>query len=434
MDERQSHQFFSCPMHPEIKWGAPGICPQCGMRLVPARAHRPGAQRNHGRHEGHTTAAFARRFWVSLALTIPVVLFSEVVSRFTGWTLTGDHALQRYMPLILGSAVFFYGGLPFLKGAWREVAARLPGMMTLIGLAVATAYAYSLVATVTGAGEALYWELTTLITIMLLGHWLEMRAVSRAQGALGELAKFLPDTAERIRNQALGIGNNTSAKTEIVPLGHLHAGDVILVRPGAKIPADGDVAEGQSEVNESMITGESKPVPKSTGDAVVAGAVNGDGALTVTVTRIGQDTFLAGIGRLIAAAQSSKSQLQLLADRAAFYLTVIALGSAAITLIAWFAAGADTGAAITRVVAVLVVACPHALGLAVPLVTAISTATAARNGFLVKERRALEEGRMVNAVLFDKTGTLTTGEFGVTQVLGAAGVTESEALTLTASV
>src|SRR3989338_2444855 len=356
---------------------------------------------SHDKHAGHSTAMFFRKFWTSLVLTIPVVLYADVVEKLFKWSPPAFPG-SEYLPLTFGSIVFFYGGWVFLVGAWREIGARLPGMMTLIGIAISTAYLWSLYAVFAGA-EALFWELTTLITIMILGHWLEMRAVSGAQGALKELSKLFPDVAEVIR----------ASKTETIPLSELRENDMVLVRPGAKIPADGTIIDGESDINESMMTGESKLVPKKQGDTLIAGTINGDGALKISVSNIGEKTFLAGVMRLVAEAQASKSRLQMLSDRAAFYLTVIAVVGGTITLVAWLAAGADIAFAVARLVAVLVIACPHALGLAVPLVASISTTKAARNGFLVKQRLALEAARTIDIVLFDKTGTLTEGAFSV---------------------
>ncbi|MBI2050975.1 MAG: cadmium-translocating P-type ATPase [Parcubacteria group bacterium] len=404
-------------MHPEIRQDRPGMCPECGMNLVPAK-EKKGAMDHagHDKHAGHSTALFLRKFWVSLILTVPVVLYADVVEKIFKWSPPAFSG-SDFLPLVLGSIVFFYGGWVFLAGAGREIRGRLPGMMTLIGIAVSAAYFWSVYAVFAGA-EALFWELTTLITIMLLGHWLEMRAVSGAQGALRELSKLLPDTAEVIRN-----GQPTT-----VQLSELREGDVVLVRPGAKIPADGRIADGESDVNESMVTGESKPVAKKEGDAVIAGTINGDGVLKISVSNIGEKTFLAGVMRLVAEAQASKSRLQILSDRAALYLTVVAVSGGLVTLVAWLAAGAEVGFAVARLVAVLVIACPHALGLAVPLVASISTTKAAHNGFLVKQRLALEAARSVDTVLFDKTGTLTRGEFGVVSY------SSDEALALAASV
>src|SRR3989338_5907095 len=412
----QGDGSYTCPMHPEISRDKPGMCPECGMDLIKVKKSKIKNQNgnakseNHDKHAGHSTRMFLRKFCVSLVLTIPVVLYSEVAREVIGVNLPsleiGNWELVMLIPAVLGSVVFFYGGWVFLAGAFREIRGRLPGMMTLIGIAISSAYVWSVYAVFAGA-ETLFWELTTLITIMLLGHWIEMRAVSGAQGALKELSKLLPDTAEVIRD----------GKTEIIALSELKENDVVLVKPGTKIPADGTIIDGDSDVNESMMTGESKPVSKKEGDQVIAGSINGDGALKVRVANIGEKTFLAGVMRLVAEAQASKSRLQILSDRAAFYLTIVAVGGGVITLIAWLLAGADVAFAVARLVAVLVIACPHALGLAVPLVASISTTKAAHNGFLVKQRIALEAARTIDTVLFDKTGTLTEGAFGVTNVV-----------------
>jgi len=401
-NDRKGEKIYTCPMHPEIRQDKPGMCPECGMSLIPAKKKKSDMDYSHDKHAGHSTAMFLRKFWVSLLLTIPVVLYADVLKTILKWSLPVFPGLE-YMPLILGSVVFFYGGWVFLSGAVREIQGRMPGMMTLIGIAISAAYIWSIYAVLAGA-ETLFWELVTLITIMLLGHWIEMRAVSGAQGALKELSKLLPDTAEVIRG----------GKTETIPLSLLREHDVVLVKPGTKIPADGTIIDGDSDLNESMMTGESKPVSKKEGNQVIAGTINGDGALQVRVANIGEKTFLAGVMRLVAEAQASKSRLQILSDRAAFYLTIIAVAGGIITLIAWLIAGAETGFAVARLVAVLVIACPHALGLAVPLVASISTTKAAHNGFLVKQRIALEAARTIDTVLFDKTGTLTEGKFVVT--------------------
>ena len=410
-------------MHPDVEKIQPGICPVCGMNLIVSRKTKGEGQMHNDKHAGHNITMFGRKFWVSLALTIPVVLYSELPERLLGWSAPAFPG-SGYLPAVLASAVFFYGGWVFLAGAWRELRGWLPGMMTLIGIAISVAYVYSVYVTVMGVEGALYWELTTLITIMLLGHWMEMKAVSGAQGALRELSKLLPDTAEVMRG----------GRTGSVPLAELQEGDIVLVRPGGKVPADGVVSDGRSEVNEAMITGESQPVAKTAGSAVIAGTINGDGPLTVRVSKIGEHTFLAGIQRLIAEAQASKSRLQLLSDRAAFYLTIIAVVGGLLTLVLWLWAGRGTAFAIERLVAVLVIACPHALGLAIPLVATISTTLAARSGFLVRERRALETARNVDVVLFDKTGTLTKGEYGVERIWSMTAKDEREVLALAASV
>lgn len=414
--------IYVCPMHPEVKRDAPGRCPECGMELVPMKEKKEhGTHAASNKHEGHSTMQFARKFWISLVLTVPVVLYSEIVPTLSGWRPPAFPG-SMYIPAILASIVFFWGGGVFLLGAFREVRGRKPGMMTLISLAVIAAYAFSVWSTLSGGMETLYWELTTLITVMLLGHWLEMRAVSSTSGALKELAKLLPDTVEVLRE-------GTPTK---IPLSELREGDRFLVRPGGKIAADGEIEEGDSELNEAAVTGESRPVKKGKGQAIIAGTVNGDGSLTVRVTHIGDKTFLAGVMWLVADAQASKSKLQILSDRAAMVLTYIAVAAGAATLAVWWFAASPVFA-VERMVAVLVIACPHALGLAVPLVASISTMMAAKNGFLVKQRLALEAARNIDIVLFDKTGTLTKGEYGVDRVWGF-GLSEDEVLTLAAAV
>lgn len=383
----------------------------------------PEMQPTRERHAGHDVNVLRKKFWVVVLLTVPVLVFSKGLQRLLGFrvpTFPGDN----YIPFVFGTIIFFYGGLFFLRGAWGELRDRMPGMMTLIALAITVAFGYSLAVTAGLSGEPLYWELSTLIAIMLLGHYLEMRAISRARGALQELAKLMPDEAERIAD----------GTAEVVPVDRLQAGDLVLVRPGAKIPADGEVAEGESGVNESMITGESRPLEKSAGDKVIAGTVNGSGSLRVRVTRTGDETALAGIMKLVAEAQSSRSMAQNLADRAAFWLTIIALASATLSFFYWFFTPLGTSFALTRTVTVLVIACPHALGLAIPLVLAISTTLAARNGLLVRDRMALETARELNVVVFDKTGTLTKGEHGVVGVFTVPGVDANEALALMAAV
>ncbi|OGC44852.1 copper-translocating P-type ATPase [candidate division WWE3 bacterium RBG_19FT_COMBO_53_11] len=365
---------------------------------------------------------FRDRFLLSLILTIPVVFYSDLVQRVFGYTAPTFPYSFLIQP-VLSTVVFFYGGLVFLRSAWGELRARLPGMMTLIALAISVAYLYSVSTLIFPLGEPLFWELTTLITIMLLGHWIEMRAVSSASGALRELAKLLPDQAERLNGELL----------ETVLVSELKVGDVVLVRPGAKVPADGVVTEGETSVNESMITGESMPVAKKVGDPVIAGTVNGTGPIRVKVSKIGEDTALAGIMRLVAEAQASRSRIQELADRAAFYLTIVAVSVGAVTVLTWLLAGAGPAFALERAVAVLVIACPHALGLAIPLVTSISTTLSARSGLLVREKLALELARKVDVVLFDKTGTLTSGELGVTDILPVPGWSEEKALQWDAS-
>lgn len=393
--------MFTCPMHPNIKKEDEGICPECGMRLVPSK-EKP---KEFNKHEDRKTNVFKLRFLVSLIFSIPIVFYSDVAQKLIGYTAPA-FPFSNYLIFLLASIVFFYGGWVFMSSAFREIKAKAPGMMTLISLAIITAYVYSVYALVIGQEKVLFWELATLITIMLLGHWIEMKAVSHSQSALKELSKLLPDKAEVIKD----------GKTQIVLVQDLKVGDIFLVKPGGKIPADGVVVEGESEINESIVTGESKPVLKKVGDEVIASTINGDGALKVKVTKIGENTFLAGVMRLIAEAQTSKSRLQMISDKAAFILTVVAVIVGTASLIAWSII-ADLSFAITRMVAVLVIACPHALGLAIPLVSAISTTKAAQNGFLIKRKSALELARKIDIILFDKTGTLTKGEFGVDKII-----------------
>jgi Cu2+-exporting ATPase len=377
----------------------------------------------HDKHAGHSVAMFRDKFWISLALTLPTLMWGHMLPRALGYTPPNVPAHQWIAP-VFGTAVFLYGGLVFLQGAWRELRARLPGMMTLIGLAITVAFVFSAAVTLGYPGMPLWEELATLVTIMLLGHWIEMRSISQAQGAVRELAKLLPNTAFR----ALG------EEVEEVPISSLKVGDLVLVRPGGGVPADGTVEEGKSEVNESMITGESRPVKKTQGDRVIAGTVNGVGSLRVRVTGTGEQTALAGIMRLVEQAQASRSRAQALADRAAFWLTIAAIVAGALTFVAWMVVRGDPAFAVERLVTVLVISCPHALGLAVPLVIAISTTLGARGGLLVRDRRGLEEARNLTAVVFDKTGTLTRGEFGVVGITTAGAITDQEALRLAAAV
>lgn len=368
--------------------------------------HHQGHDHDHDQHAGHDPNMFKQKFWLSLLLTIPTLVFSQTVQSWFGidWEFFGS----QYLSPIFGVIIFFYGGLVFLKSAKVELANRQPGMMTLISMAITVALVYSALVTLKLVdGVDFWWELATLVTIMLLGHWLEMASVENAQGALNELAKLLPDEAELVE----------AGKNRTVAVSQLKLGDKVLVRPGEAVPVDGVVVDGQSSVNEAMLTGESKPVKKSVGATVIGGSINSDGALTVKVTKVGDQTTLAGIMKLVEEAQTSKSKTQVLADKAAFYLTFIAIAVALITWLSWWLAGASAGFIFERIVTVLVIACPHALGLAIPLVTAISTTMAAKNGLLVRQRRALEAARNIDVVLFDKTGTLTEGQQGVVQVV-----------------
>lgn len=366
---------------------------------------------HHDKHQGHSPEMFRDKFWWSLILTLPIVWLHFFQSKLPG---------AEFLPTILGIILFFYSGTVFLKGAWAEAKNRQPGMMTLVALAISVAFVYSLATTFFVRGVEFWWELSTLITVMIFGHWMEMRSVMNAQGALKELAKLLPDVAEFENGQKVKVSD-------------LKVGDVVLVRPGAKIPADGEVVEGRSAVNESMITGESNLVHKAEGSQVIAGTVNSNGALKVKVSKIGENTALAGIMRLVDAAQRSKSKAQILADKAAFYLTIIATISGLVTLIYWLTRDSGVSFAFERTVTVLVIACPHALGLAIPLVTAISTSLAARNGLLIKNRLALESARHIDVVLFDKTGTLTKGEHGVVDILPEKGYSQESLLKIAAA-
>jgi len=377
----------------------------------------------HDRHAGHSVEVFRKKFWGTLLLSGPTLFWSPMIQHWFGYTALGGAPASRWVPAIFGTLVFAYGGWVFVRSAIGEWHARLPGMMTLISLAITVAFVFSLAVTFGFRGADLWWELATLVTIMVLGHWIEMRSVSQAQGALNSLASLLPDSAVRIVGE----------RTETVAVGDLHVGDLVLVRPGAAIPADGVVEDGSSDVNESMITGESRPVRKDPGAGAIAGTVNGSGSLRIQVTTTGENTALAGIMRLVAQAQTSRSRAQVLADRAAGVLTLAAIGSAVVTLVAWAWVGRDAAFIIERVVTVLVIACPHALGLAVPLVIAISTALAAQNGLLVRDRRGFEEARRVTAVFFDKTGTLTRGEFRVVETTTTTDLSPERALALAAA-
>jgi P-type Cu2+ transporter len=370
------------------------------------------AHAGHGAmHEGHLPL-MRQRFWLSLLLTIPVLIYSPMLQQWFRYTPPQFPGSQLIAP-VLGTLIFIFGGIVFLSMARHELQMRQPGMMTLISVAITTAYVYSVGiflfppvdAMGMPAGEMdFFWELATLITIMLLGHWIELRSVGQAQGALRELAKLLPDTAERIL---------PDGSTETIEVKQLQVGDTVLVRPGAGIPADGTVREGSSSVNEAMITGESQPVHKHPGASVIGGTINGSGSLRVAIERVGDNTALAGIMRLVADAQNSQSRAQTLAQKAAYYLTFIALGAGILTFIGWYFGTGNLAEAVKNTVGVLIIACPHALGLAVPLVVAISTTLSARNGLLVRQRIALETAKDVTIVVFDKTGTLTKGEQGI---------------------
>jgi P-type Cu2+ transporter len=389
----------------------------------PPETHAPGHEHGHDRHAGHSVAMFRDKFWWSLVLMVPTLVWGHMLPDATGFTpphIPGSH----WIPAAFGSAVFAYGGWPFLQGAARELKDRLPGMMTLIALAISVAFVFSAAVMLGFPAMPLWEELATLVVIMLLGHWIEMRSITQAQGALKELAKLLPDTATRVVGESL----------EDVPIASLRNGDVVLIRPGSRVPADGIVKDGSSQVDESMLTGESRPVDKKTGHQVIAGTVNQSGALRVEVSGTGERTALAGIMRLVEQAQQSKSRAQAVADRAAFMLTIVAVVAGVLTLLAWLVVRRSEPAfAVERMVTVLVIACPHALGLAVPLVIAISTTLGAQGGLLVRDRRGLEEARNLTTVVFDKTGTLTLGEHRVVDITTTGGLHADEALRLGAA-
>ncbi len=384
------------------------------------------AEKMHGAHHDHhamMVAEFKKRFLVSLIITLPILILSPVIQEWAGIKIhfTGD----LYVLFALSSAAFFYGGYPFLIGLVDELKNEKPGMMTLVATAITTAYVYSSAVVFGLSGEVFFWELATLIDIMLLGHWIEMKSVMGASKALEELARLMPSEAHKLM---------PDGSMKDVPLSELYAGDRVIVKPGEKIPADGLVIEGETSVNESMLTGESKPVPKTHGAKVIGGSINGEGSITVEVKKTGSDSFLSRVIALVKEAQESKSRTQDLANRAALWLTVIALAGGAITLFVWlFVMDMDLAFAIERTVTVMVITCPHALGLAVPLVVAISTALSAQNGLLIRNRAAFEKARDIQAVIFDKTGTLTEGKFGVTDIIVFDG-NENELLKYAASV
>ncbi|MEV4705437.1 heavy metal translocating P-type ATPase [Actinoplanes sp. NPDC049316] len=380
------------------------------------------AHGGHDKHAGHDPEMFRRKFWLSLVLTVPIVLTSHMVMDWLGYSI--DFPGMSLVGPLLGTVVFAYGGWPFLVGGVREVRDRAPGMMLLISMAITVAYVASMATSLGAFDLDFWWELAALVTIMLLGHWQEMKAIGQAQGALAALAALLPDDAERVTGEG---------EVERVPVAELRVGDVVLVRSGGRVPADGHIVDGSAELDESMITGESRPVARSVGDRVVAGTVATDSALRVQVDAVGEDTALAGIGRLVAQAQASSGRAQVLADRFAAMLFYIATAAAVVTFVVWWALG-DVDQSVVRTVTVLVIACPHALGLAIPLVIALSTALSAKAGILVKDRLALERMRTVDAVLFDKTGTLTKGAHTVTAVAAADGNTEDDVLRIAGAV
>jgi P-type Cu2+ transporter len=410
---------FYCPMHPEITSDKSGICPKCKMGLIPAKP--PATHDEHDKHSGHSVNMFKSKFWITFWLTLPVLMYSPTIQIWLNFSAP-QFPGSSLVPFILSTIIFFYGGLVFLRSAYSELKAKSPGMMTLISMAISVAFGYSVAVQLGLEGEPFFWELATLVTIMLLGHWLEMASVMKAESALDAIKQLLPDTAEKIVN----------GKPKSINVSELKIGDLVLVRPGTSIPVDGVIVDGQSSVNEAAITGESQPVSRSVGDEVVAGTLNQDGAITIRVSKLGEDTALAGIMRLVAEAQNSKSNVQILADKAAFVLTIVAMLAGILTFAIWLLAR-DSGFALERSVTVLIIACPHALGLAIPLVVSISTTLSAKNGLLIRKRLALESARDLDIVLFDKTGTLTRGEHGVTDIWATDGYTENEVLRLAAS-
>jgi Cu2+-exporting ATPase len=392
-----------------------------GAHAHPMAAPEKGQKPRHGRHEGHVTEDFKRRFIISLILTIPILVLSPFIQGLLGFELVFPGS--TFVLFLLSTLVYFYGGYPFLKGFFREVRDNDIGMMTLIAVAISVAYFYSSAVAFGLQGEVFFWELATLIDIMLLGHWIEMRSVLGASRALEELVKIMPSEAHLIKD----------GQTVDVGVDSLKPGDRVLVKPGEKVPVDGSVVEGETSVNESMLTGESKPVTKRSGDGVIGGSINGEGSMVVEVKKIGSETYLAQVIELVRAAQESKSKTQDLADRAAKMLTIISLSVGAITLVAWVLLGEGSAFAMERAVTVMVISCPHALGLAVPLVVAVSTSLAAKSGLLIRDRQAFERAKDLQAVVFDKTGTLTEGKFGVTDIIALTEMDEKEILGLTAS-
>lgn len=415
--EQQQPVKYTCPMHPQIVEDKPGTCPICGVTLVLQKDSENTMASNHNHnsnpamgHEGHNhhammIADFKKRFYVVLVLTVPIMLLSTMIQTFMGvdWQFTGS----SYILFALSSVVFVYGGWPFLKGLVDEIKAKNPGMMFLIGFAITVAYIYSVAIVFGLQGMDFFWELATLILIMLLGHWIEMKSVAGASKELELLVQLMPSDAHKVMPDG-----EHDVKTDT-----LNENDIILVKPGEKVAADGIILEGESYLNESMLTGESKPVQKVKGNKVIAGSINGNGSIKVTVSHAAKDSYLSQVVKLVDDAQKSKSKTQLLADTAAKWLTIIAILSGITTFLYWYLAGQTLAFAMERMVTVIVICCPHALGLAVPLVVARSTALSAKNGLLIKNRTAFENSRKITTIVFDKTGTLTVGKFEVSKIV-----------------
>ncbi|MDB5277625.1 MAG: copper-translocating P-type ATPase [Ferruginibacter sp.] len=433
MEHQHEQKKYTCPMHPQIVAEKPGTCPVCGMTLVLAKVSVNDADTHHHHgsnppmgHEGHDhnsmIADFRKRFYVVLALTIPIMLLSEMIQHFMGvdWQFTGS----KYILFTLSTVVFLYGGWPFLKGLADEMKAKNPGMMFLIGFAITVAYSYSVAIVFGLQGMDFFWELDTLILIMLLGHWIEMKSVAGASKELELLVQLMPADAHMVMPDMVhDVKTNT-----------LKASDIILVKPGEKVAADGIILEGESYLNESMLTGESTPVQKVKGDKVIAGAINGNGAIKVTVSHAAKDSYISQVVKLVDDAQKSKSKTQLLADTAAKWLTIIAIVSGIATFLYWYLTGQSLAFAMERMVTVIVICCPHALGLAVPLVVAKSTALSAKNGLLIKNHTAFENARKITTIVFDKTGTLTVGKFEVSKIVSLQkGLNENEIIRLAAA-
>ena len=385
--------------------------------------HKPN-HHDHHTHHAHMVADFKRRFWVCLLLTVPVLALAPMIQTWLGLRETLSFSGDRYVQFAFASFLFFYGGWPFLTGLVSELRKKQPGMMTLIALAIVVAYGYSSVVAFGLPGKVFFWELATLIDIMLLGHWIEMKSVMGASAALENLVKLMPADAHIL-------GDDGS--THDIPVADLDHGNRVLVKPGEKVPTDGVIAEGRTSINESMLTGESRPVEKGEGDEVIGGSINGESAITVEVKKTGDETYLAQVIEMVREAQQSRSRTQDLANRAALWLTIIAITAGSVTLTVWLAVGQEFAFALERTVTVMVITCPHALGLAVPLVVAVSTSLSARHGLLIRDRSAFERARGLNAVVFDKTGTLTEGRFGVTDVVPLGDLNERDLLTMAAS-